>query len=227
MGDPVTLVTAILARNEAGPDRYLRRVIERCKTFSDTVLLLDDGSTDDTVAVAEALGCVVYRYQADTSCMWGTEAPAREQLWNLAANLAGDGWVLVCDADMLLEGDPRPLTQSWDAAAWAFPLVDCWDSEETFRVDGPWGFGPRTPRPWLFKPSALTAAAEWSLRGVHTGHAPANFAQAGPCFATTDVYWKHLAYVTRDARVRKMEQYKSVMDQLSVFERDHALSILD
>src|SRR6185437_6120724 len=117
------LVTALLVKNEA--DRYLRSVLERCRSFSDEVLVLDDGSTDDTVHVAESLGCLVK--QRPQSGMWGNESRARAELWERGAKLAKDGWLLICDADMLLEGNPRDLIDTWDVSAWAFVLWDCWD----------------------------------------------------------------------------------------------------
>jgi hypothetical protein len=220
----VRLVSAILAKDEAGEDRYLRRVIERCFEFSDDVLVLDDNSTDATRDYAAELGCVV-RLRSGMAA-WGAEAPARAQLWDAAAELAGpDGWVLICDADMLLEGDPRPLCASWGVTGWAFPLVDLWDTEEQFRVDGPWGHGPRTPRPWLFKPGALTEPPVWPDRGVHCGHCPVNF--PGPIGIAPDLWWKHLGWVRKEHRLRKHTQYLSVAHQLSEFERGHAQTILD
>lgn len=222
------LVTAILARNEASEDRYLRRVLARCAEFSDEIVLLDDASTDDTATLAESFGARVTVRSGPNA--WGEEAPARAELWRLAAEAAGDGWVLICDADMLLVGDPRPLMQSWEAAAWAWPLADLWDSETTFRVDGPWGMGPVTPRPWLFRPSAARKGfvAQWNMRGVHCGHAPANWPEAGPfCVAPSDTYWLHLGWAKPEHRACKAAQYATVQDQLSPFERAHAATILD
>ena len=221
------LVTAILARNEAAEDRYLRRVLKRCHEFSDAVLVLDDGSTDATAQIARDLGCAVASRGEPGA--WGAEAPARRELWERGASLAGpDGWLLICDADMILRGDPRPLTHSWECAAWAWPLADVWNSESTARIDGPWAHGPATPRPWLFRPGALAAPAAWNPRGVHCGHAPANFGEAGVAgVAPEDVYWLHLAYCKPEHRVLKHAQYMQIADRLSPFERAHAASILD
>lgn len=223
----VRLVTAILARNEAGDDRYLREVLTRCKEFSDEILVLDDNSTDETPDIVTSLGCIVAD-RSTAAVMWGEEATARTELWNHAAYLADGGWVLICDADMILRGDPRKLCESWSAGSWAFPLVDLWDSRETFRVDGPWGFGPTTPRPWLFR-APKGANWVWGDRAIHAGHAPLNHAEiAGPCFAAPpDVYWEHLGWLKREHRERKAAQYASVSHQMTEFERAHAATILD
>ena len=217
-----------MARNEADESRYLRRVLTRLHEFSDAVLVLDDGSTDDTAQVARDLGCVVET--RNSAGAWGTESPARRELWERGATLAGaDGWLLICDADMLLKGDICALTMSWECASWAWPLADVWNDERLARVDGPWGIGAVTPRPWLFRPSALTTRAIWNERGVHCGHAPANFGrETGVCgVAPPDVYWLHLAYLNPEHRVTKHAQYMAIADQLGPFERAHAASILD
>lgn len=224
------LVTALLVRNEA--DRHLQRVLERCKTFSDALLVLDDGSTDATADVARAAGAIVHTL-GDTGGWWGagehaTESHPRQRLWELAAAEAGKGgWVLVCDADMLFMGDPRPLTLSWDVNAWAFVLYDAWSPTE-FRYDGYWQ-GHVHPRPWLFCPSRVPPdfAPTWSGRALHAGHAPANFpVQAGIADPTTH-YYIHLAYATADDRRRKHAQYLARPGILTDWESAHARSIVD
>lgn len=220
------IVGALLARNEAGSDRYLRRVILDAQRWADEIVVLDDNSTDETPAIAHSLGCLVY-HRGDAPAMWGEEAPARKRLWELASDQAGDGWVLVFDADMILVGDPRPLAESWDCAAWAWPLVDLWDSENTFRTDGAWRYGPVTPRPWMFRPQMLREPAKWNDSRIHTGHAPANFASAGPVGIAPDLFWLHYSYLRPEHRRMKHAQYLSCADALSPFERMHAESIAD
>ena len=218
-----TLASALLVKNEA--DKYLERVLRHCLEYSDKVLVLDDGSTDESRDIAKRLGCSVRQRSGES--FWGTgEVPARRELWEWMEQECD--WGLVTDADMLLEGDVRALTETWECTAWAFPLVDLWDSEDTFRVDGAWQFGPTHPRPWLFRPSALQVAPVWNEGCVHVGHSPANFAEAGPTFvAPPDVFWKHLSYVKREHRERKAAAYASVAHTMSDFQRQHAASILD
>lgn len=186
--------------------------------------MLDDNSTDGTAEIARNLGCKVYTRDVQTP-MWGAEAPARAQLWDLAAQHAGDGWVLVFDADMLLSGDPRPLAASWDCDAWAWPLLDLWNDEAHHRVDGAWAYGPVTPRAWMFRPSALRESALWRNSRLHTGHAPANF--AGLVGLAPQLVWHHLSYVRADHRAAKHRQYLQHRASLTPFEIAHAESIID
>ena len=76
-------VGALLARNEAAPDRYLKRVLANAKTFCDEIVVLDDGSTDTTAQVCRDAGCIVHeREQGVSGGWWGSgastgESPAR------------------------------------------------------------------------------------------------------------------------------------------------------
>jgi glycosyltransferase involved in cell wall biosynthesis len=217
------LVTAILCKNEA--DKYLERVLRRCLEFSDEVLVLDDGSTDDSDRIAWRLGCQVKPWTGQT--MWGAEAAPRAALWEWGAQEAGDGWLLIADADMLLQGDPRPLLNTTVHNAWAFVLYDLWDSETTFRCDGYWQ-GHAHPRPWLFRPCMMQCDPSiWPERGIHTGHFPQNAVIDAGIADSDQLSWMHLAYLTFPARLRKREQYLAKSHLLTPFERAHADSVGD
>jgi hypothetical protein len=208
------LVTALLVKNEK--DKYLERVLRRCQEFSDDVLVLDDGSTDGSDRLAWGLGCQV-KTRAETG-MWGNEAPARAELWDWAAREAGDGWVLICDADMILHGDPRPLTRSTQVNSWAWVLYDLWNDERYYRCDSFWQGHPAylgydTPT--------------WPTRGIHTGHCPQNSTLVtGICDPST-VSFLHMAYLRKEHRLLKSERYLEQAHQLSPFELAHARSVGD
>ena len=90
----------MIVRDEA---ERLERCLSSVAGFVDEMVLLDTGSTDDTVAIAERCGAVVHHLS------WpGDFAPARNAA---LTHLRGD-WVLVLDADEVLTEQARePLRQ--------------------------------------------------------------------------------------------------------------------
>ncbi len=90
----------MIVRDEA---ERLQRCLSSVAEFVDEMVLLDTGSTDDTVAIAERCGAVVHHLS------WpGDFAPAR----NAALTHVRGDWVLVLDADEVLTEQARePLRQ--------------------------------------------------------------------------------------------------------------------
>lgn len=205
-------VASLLVRNEAGEDRYLRRVLANCALFCDEIVVLDDHSTDETVAICRAADKVVAveSTESQEGGWWkgGSEFRARQQLWALACQHAGpDGWVLVMDADQELLGiapeEFRELLHSEAVDCWAFPLWDCWESDQWQRVDGYWK-GWAFPRVWL----ARALPGTWNDRGVHSGHLPTR--NWTPGNAPIGAGIAHYGYIKREHRLRKMEKYVSL-----------------
>lgn len=221
------LYTAILARNEAGPDRYLKQVLKRCSEFSDAVLLLDDRSTDHTVAKARKHGAIVRVRKELDARMWGNESSARKALWDFALEYATepDDWVLIADADMELRGDVRGLCQTAELNCWSFILYDLW-SETEYREDQFWR-GHLHPRPWLFAPRLIPFTPDWNSRGIHTGHYPQNMPLIGGNAPQSDYFFLHYAYSSPRLRAEKYKQYLAKEHLLTPHEVAHARSIID
>ena len=96
----MTLSLSMIVRNEA---ERIAACLESVRGFADELVVLDTGSTDDTVAIAERCGAVVH-----TMAWPGDFAPARNEALR---HVHGD-WVLVLDADELLIPEARePLRQ--------------------------------------------------------------------------------------------------------------------
>ncbi len=222
------LVTAMLVRDEAAPDRYLRPALQNARQWSETVLVLDDHSTDDTVGICRDEGAIVME-RDDPTPAWGHEAAARKELWDLAVEAARilDGWVLFQDADMILSADPRPLLATVELNCWCWSLLDLWDSPGTHRTDGYWK-GSVSPRPWLVHPGRVPPdwRAEWPERGIHCGHIPKNFPMIA-ANAPPQYRWLHYGWLNAEHRRRKHAQYLEQKQQLSPWELAHAESILD
>ena len=157
--------------------------------------------------------------------MWGSEAPARQRLWELAAEYAE--WTLVSDADHLLSRDPRSLCESTLVNGWAFALYDCWDDRSHYRSDRFWR-GHDYPRVWLVNPHRVPDdyRPTWSKRGIHVGHLPADFPLIA-AVAPETYYIQHLAYVDAKDREAKLTRYREQFHQMTEFERAHAESIAD
>lgn len=103
MSNPPVLALVMIVRNES---ETLARCLDSVRPHVDRLVVLDTGSTDDTVAIARALGAEVHE------TTWTHHfAHAR----NRALELAGADWHLVLDADeWLLEGGEQ--LRAWIAA---------------------------------------------------------------------------------------------------------------
>jgi len=217
-------VGIVLARNEA--DRYLAATLASMQRACDEILLLDDGSTDDTAEVARSFGASV-RHRDASAPMWGQEATARAELWAWGAEVARDGWLYISDADHDLVAPPddwRTLLKSWSVTAWAMRLYDCWDSPQQHRVDGQWA-AYQVARPWLFRPGACPEP-QWNGRGLHSGHAPGNFPYILGV-APERVWIRHLGWMARADRETKVARYTDASAHLAPAELAHLHSVLD
>lgn len=87
----------IIAKNE-------QQNIARCLTsvipFSNEIIVVDTGSTDDTVAIAESFGAKIFHYP------WTNDFAAAR---NFSLAQASEEWILVIDCDEEVDADSQPL----------------------------------------------------------------------------------------------------------------------
>jgi len=94
------LSLCMIVRNEA---ERLPRCLASVRSLVDEMVVLDTGSTDDTVAIAQSLGATV------PSAPWEDDFAAAR---NTALNHVTGEWVLVLDADETLAAEAIPLIQT-------------------------------------------------------------------------------------------------------------------
>lgn len=88
-----TVSVLILTRNE---EKHIRDCIESCLPVADEVIVIDDGSTDQTVAIAETLGAKVVQHALAQD--W-----AQQRMF--AISQASCEWILFVDADERVSSD--------------------------------------------------------------------------------------------------------------------------
>ncbi|MFC5345668.1 glycosyltransferase family 2 protein [Brevundimonas staleyi] len=89
-----SVAVLILTHNEA---LHIRRSIESVSTFASEVFLIDSGSTDRTVEIAESLGATVLKHP------WTNYA--QQFQWGLDHAPITADWVMRLDADEVIEAD--------------------------------------------------------------------------------------------------------------------------
>ena len=223
----MALITLALVRNEMS--RFLPHALRAWASFSDEILILDDGSTDESATYARAFGAhVSHRTRAPAA--WGAEAAARMDLFRFGwANTRVDDYIMILDADMTPARDPRVFMRT-GADAILFNLYDLWRVDDEgrlfYREDGAWQ-AHRFPRVWMVRRTAQPFEDfAWHERSIHVGHLPLNLNLETLAYAPPDHGLLHYAYVTEELREAKYEAYARIASTLTDFELSHARSIL-
>lgn len=237
---------ATMVKDEA--DRFWRSALQAWAEFSDSILVLDDGSTDATMEIAqqeipELL--VPVEPVEDTDHAWGNETPYREMLFNFAIDVAEPGDVIFFeDADMTPLRDPTEIFTKSTADAFCFYLYDLWATDEmhvtrqyetgefAFRDEKPYWQAHRNPRTWAIRVSEDDKDGTFTFdhdRGIHSGHIPSDWWGRGRdrCIVPKTHAIAHYGYLHPADREEKEEKYRAVEDQLTDFERAHAETITD
>ena len=103
---PRRITTVIITQNEAA---RIGEAIRSCQPFSDEIVVVDGGSTDETPVIAEGLGCSVHRNP------WPGYAAQR----NFAAGKASHDWIFFIDSDEIVGEDLKAALTAWKVSALA------------------------------------------------------------------------------------------------------------
>ena len=184
-----SLTIAILTKNE---ERNIIDVIRNCQRLTDSILVVDSGSTDNTVSLAEANGAkVVYRE-------WDNDFSAQR---NFALEHVDTEWILYLDADerlneQLCEAIKKVITKNENRQYSIKRKSVAFGKEFNYGVLKP-DFVPR-----LFK----TSHVQW-VNKVH---------EKPLCEDKLEVlegFIKHYTYINWEQWLKKFDQYTSIWAQ--------------
>lgn len=219
------IVLSMVVRNEAGG--RLEEVLRHAATYVDAAVIVDDASTDDTVAVCHAaLGDLPHEVVSLDRSRFAREHELRRIQWEHTLAAEPD-WILNLDADERFEDAIRDhvrlLVDQVDVDAIAFRIYDMWNDTQ-YRSDGLW-LGHTTHRILLLRP-VPGMAADWPASDQHAGRFPPSAGQLAQWTCTVRLQhlgWstdavrraKHERYMRLDPEGRwgRLEQYASVLDE--------------
>lgn len=185
--------------------RWIARVLESQLKVADQVLILDDHSTDDTVAICRQFnGVTVFE-----SPFEGLDE-TRDKNWLL------DKLREVAKADdpvICIDGDEELAPGSYDEIrqlaamtngpdSYRFQVLYLWDRPDQIRVDGIYGRFTRSSF-FRFRPSARFVSQ--TAGGFHCGNVPQPVA-----LGVSGVKILHYGYMYRADRIRKWNWYSSI-----------------
>lgn len=133
------LTLSMVVKNEE--NRFLKRVLEDAKQYIDNAVIIDDGSTDNTVGIIkEVLGDMPYTLVKNKDSKFSDEVILRKQQWKETMKINPD-WIIFLDADEIFENkfkySVRDLMKNTEVDGYMFRLYDFWD-EEHYREDNLW-----------------------------------------------------------------------------------------
>lgn len=198
---------SMIMKNEAG--RKLRECLEEVAHYIDDAVIIDDGSTDNSVALAQEIltkNSIPHRIIVNTESKFHKEYTLRQQQWEETTKTHPE-WILNIDADQIFEIKMREeihsLINQNSIDVWLFRLYDFWD-ETHYRDDGMWC----AHRAWnwcclvRYKPGVNYS---WKETPQHCGSFPKTVYEWS--IGRSAVRLKHYGWANEADRIAKYNRY--------------------
>lgn len=214
---------SMIVRNEE--HRYLRQALETHRPWIDRAVIIDDGSTDSTVALCrEMLEGIPLTLIVNPDSLFADEVSLRKQQWETTV-ATGPEWILNLDADEILTTDfgiVRNQLLGGTEDAIYFRLFDMW-SETHYRDDQYWQ-AHAYYRPFLvrYRPEW---SYEWKETPQHCGRFPLTIQHFA--YGCHSPRVKHYGWARAEDRIRKYERYQALDPDARYGWKEQYESILD
>jgi glycosyltransferase involved in cell wall biosynthesis len=202
------ITLSMVMKNEAS--RYLRQMLESAKTYITDAVIIDDGSSDNSVEICrEVLKDIPLVLIRNEQSKFNNEIDLRMQQWK-ATTATNPDWIVILDADEVFEPDfanhVNLLISNDTVDAYYFRLYDFWD-EQHYRQDTYWN-AHETYRPFLIR-HRPDFPQQWSNKQAqHCGRVPTTVHKL--VGATTRLRVKHYGWAKEEDRIAKYKRYKEL-----------------
>lgn len=219
------ITLSMIMKNEA--DRYLRKVLESARSYITDAVIIDDASTDNSVALCKEIldGIPVKIIQNQTS-KFSNEISLRKQQWKETIKTNPE-WIVFLDADEVFEKDfhqeIHKLISSPNMDAFYFRLYDLWD-EEHYREDQYWQ-AHNHYRPFLVRYRSDIPYTWNTETAQHCGRFPSTVLKLIGTFSSMRL--KHYGWANEKDRSMKYERYKILDPDAKYGIKEQYESILD